>query len=214
MGIGDPILNPFRSDIDIQSQCSLGVDCHSNNSASMVSEMRLLLQSARGAHNAKHLEKGVAAKDIYHTVEEAFNLGTINGARAINMENEIGSLSVGKLADIVIFDALSSSMVCGAQHDPVAAIILHSSPADIEMVIADGIIRKRYWMLESVDTKLGKEIWDGETRDTLAWRDVAKELVERRKGIQEQIEKIDMDDAREEVIKAFYIDKSKIVDTI
>lgn len=214
MGIGDVILNPFRSDINIQSQCSLGVDCHSNNSASMVSEMRLLLQSARGAHNAKFLAKGVAAKKVYKTVEEAFNLGTISGARAINMEDQIGSLAVGKLADIVVFDALSSSMVCGAQQDPVAAIVLHSSPADIEMVIADGVIRKRYWMLENVDTNLGKQIWDGEKRDTLAWKDVAKELIERRKGIQTQIEKIDMNEITEGVIERFYIDKNKLVDTI
>ena len=214
MGHGDAISNPFRSDIDILSQCSLGVDCSSNNSASMVSEMRLLLQSARGAHNAKFLEKGVSAKSIYHTVEEAFNLGTISGARAINMEGKIGSLAVGKLADIVVFDAMSSSMVCGAQHDPVAAIVLHSSPADIEMVIVDGVTRKRHWMLENVDTQLGGEIWDGARTDTLAWKDVAKELIERRKVIQEQIEKIDMDHATEGVIKNFYIDKSKLVDTV
>ncbi|KAG0651489.1 5 -deoxyadenosine deaminase [Hyphodiscus hymeniophilus] len=214
MGIGDPILNPFRSDIDILSQCSLGVDCSSNNSASMVSEMRLLLQSARGAHNAKFLGKGVLPNNIYHTVEEAFNLGTISGARAVDMQDKIGSLAVGKLADIVIFDALSSSMVCGAQHDPVAAIVLHSSPADIEMVIVDGVIRKRHWMLENVDVKLGREVWDGEKRDVLAWKDIARELVERRKGIQQQIEKIDMGAAKEDVIKSFYIDKRRLVDTI
>ena len=34
-------------------------------------------------------------------------------------------------------------MVGAAQHDPVAAIILHSSPADIETVIVDGIVRKK-----------------------------------------------------------------------
>jgi hypothetical protein len=204
----------FRPDIDVQSQCSLGVDCSSNNSASIVSEMRLLLQSARGDYNKKFYQKGVIPKKVYKTVEEAFNLGTIQGARAVHMEDKIGSLAVGKLADIVVFDAMSSSMICGAQHDPVAAIVLHSSPADIEMVIADGVIRKRHWMLEKVDVAQGKAIWGGEKRDTLEWKDVARELVERRRVIQEQIEKIDMDEAFEGVIKRFYIDKSKIVDEV
>lgn len=212
MALGEPMA--FRADIDVQSQCSLGVDCSSNNSASIVSEMRLLLQSARGVHNAKFSQKGLIPKKVYKTVEEAFNLGTIHGARAVGMEDKIGSLAVGKLADITVFDALSSSMVCASQHDPIAAIVLHSSPADIEMVIADGVIRKRYWMLESVDTKPGKEFWDREERDTVAWKDVAKELVERRKGIQQHVEKIDMEDALGGVIESFYIDKTKIVDTI
>jgi cytosine/adenosine deaminase-related metal-dependent hydrolase len=212
MSLGNPVA--FRSDIDVQSQSSLGIDCNSNNSASIVSEMRLLLQSARGEYNTKFWKKGFFPKKVYKTVEEAFNLGTIQGARAIGMEDKIGSLAVGKLADIVVFNALSSSMVCGAQHDPVAAIVLHSSPADIEMVIADGVIRKNYWMLENVDTKPGKEIWDGEKRDTLAWKDIAKELVERRKAIQQQVEKIDRDEAIEGLIKGFYIDKSKIVDDV
>lgn len=204
----------FREDIDVQSQCSLGVDCSSNNSASIVSEMRLLLQSARGVHARDFYKKGLVPKKAYKTVEEAFNLGTIQGARAVNMENKIGSLAVGKLADVVVFDALSSSMVCGAQHDPVAAIVLHSSPSDIEMVIADGVIRKRHWMLEPVDVRQGAELWDGEKRDTLSWKDVAKELVERRRGIQQQVEKIDMDEAAQGVIKMFYIDTSKIVDAV
>jgi cytosine/adenosine deaminase-related metal-dependent hydrolase len=171
------------SDSNLQSHISLGVDCHRNNSASMVSEMRLLLQSARSLENEKFSEKGLNGKNVDKKVEEVFNLGTINGARAINMEGKIGSLAVGKLADILIFDALSPSMVGGAQYDPVATIVLRSSPADIEMVIVDGVVRKRYWMLEGVETKPGKEFWDGEKMDNLAWSDVAKELIERRKSI-------------------------------
>lgn len=210
MALGEPLA--FRADIDVQSQSSLGADCSSNQSASIVSEMRLLLQSARGSHNEKFDAQGKVPKRVYKTVEEAFNLGTIQGARAVGMEDKIGSLAVGKLADIVLFDALSPSMVCGAQHDPVAAIVLHSTPADIEMVIADGVVKKRDWMLESVDTRSGNEFWDGEKRETLAWKDVAKELVERRKVIQAQIEKIDVEEAIAGVLKQFYIDESKIVD--
>jgi hypothetical protein len=39
-------------------------------------------------------------------------------------------------------------------------------------------------------------------------------LVERRNGIQQQVEKIDMGEALEGVVKGFYIDKSKIVDEV
>lgn len=94
---------------------------------SVVSEMRLLLQSTRGLRNGTFYSRGEMPKRVYKTVEEAFNLGTIHGAKAVDMEDTIGSLAVGKLADTVVFEAPSSSMACGAQHDPVAAIVLHSS---------------------------------------------------------------------------------------
>ena len=208
----------FRDDIEpnIQSQCSLGVDCHSNNSASMVSEMRLLLQASRNAYNEKFMSKGKVPKTINKTVEEAFNMGTIQGARAIGMQDKIGSLAVGKKADICIFDALSPSMVCAAQHDPVAAVVLHSSPADIECVIVDGVVRKKFWMLVEVEIGKGGEVWAGvkEMGEKVAWREVSKELIKRRVELQKQIEKLDFEAAKEGVLKAFYADKSAIVETV
>lgn len=177
--------------------------------------MRLLLQSSRALHNQKFIDAKKVPKTVNKTVEEAFNLGTINGARAIGMQDKIGSLAVGKLADILVFDALTPSMVCVAQHDPVAAIVLHSSPADIEIVIVDGHIRKQGSVLKKVDLSAGKEFWGaGEVDGEVGWKDVAGELVKRRKGLQEQIEKLDMEEARAGVIKAFYIDEANIVEKI
>src|SRR6187402_1906836 len=89
----------FDPDLDVDSRCSLGVDCHSNNNASIVSEMRLILQSSRARNDLEFVKADRVPKKIYRTVEQAFNLGTINGARAVNMEDQIGSLAVGKKAD-------------------------------------------------------------------------------------------------------------------
>lgn len=112
MGHGQPVA--FQDKLGIQSHCSLGIDCHSNNTASVPGEMRLLLQNARGTYNEPFLAQGKVPAKVYKTVEEAFHLGTINGARAIGTENKFGSIAVGKLADLVVFDASSPSMVCGA----------------------------------------------------------------------------------------------------
>jgi cytosine/adenosine deaminase-related metal-dependent hydrolase len=211
MGLGFPVA--FNS--NIQSHCSLGIDCQSNNSASIVSEMRLLLQASRCIYNSTFLDKGVIPRKLNKTVEEAFNLGTISGARAVGMEDKIGSLKVGKLADIVVFDAKSPAMVCAAQHNAVSAVVLHSSPADIEMVIVDGVVRKRSWMLEPVDIQAGRDVWASEVRESqMAWKDVAKELLKRREILQAKIEKLDMNDGREGLMKAWYIDPSKIADSI
>ena len=59
------------------------------------------------------------------------------------MEEDLGSLAVGKIADLVVFDGDSPSMICASEQDPVAAIVLHSSVRDIDMVIVDGQIRKQ-----------------------------------------------------------------------
>lgn len=54
MGQGLPVC--FRD--DMKDQCSLGVDCHSNNSSDMITQMRLGLQSARAIRNEALIQKG------------------------------------------------------------------------------------------------------------------------------------------------------------
>ena len=210
MALGLPVA---FSDLGVQSQSSVGVDCHSNQSASIPSELRLLLQNSRALYNEKFLEQGTIPKKINKTVEEAFNLGTIQGAKSIGRENELGSLAVGKKADLLIWDAMSPGMVCAADEDPVAAIVLHSSPADLDMVIVDGAIRKESGKLRPVDLSDGKEIWDGE-KGVWEWVDVSKELVRRRGDMMRKVKEIDMVKAEKGVIQGFYIDESKIVESV
>ncbi|KAG4424196.1 hypothetical protein IFR04_002600 [Cadophora malorum] len=204
----------FHPTVDVTAQCSVGVDCQSNQSASIPSELRLLLQSSRATYNQKFTDEGKIPKKLNHTVEEAFNLGTVNGARAAKMEGKIGTLKVGAFADILLWDTLSPGMVCAAQHDPVSAIILHSSPQDIEMVIVDGVVRKNAGRLKSVDVKAGRDLWSGVEKDVLEWRDVSRELVKRREVLQKKIEKIDMEAATRALIAAFHIDENLIVDSV
>ncbi|KAJ7853100.1 hypothetical protein B0H13DRAFT_2238136 [Mycena leptocephala] len=202
MSLGTPVC--FRPDLHKIS--SLGIDCHSNNSADILSQMRLALQSARGAHNAQFIAQGKVPRAVNATVEQAFNLGTIMGARAVGMGTEIGSISVGKLADIVIFDARSPGMVCAAEHDPVAAIVLHASVRDIETVIVDGRIRKYGGKLVPV------EVSGNGAEGLMEWPQVAAKLVRSRQRLQEKIEAADMDGARKALIELFHIDEQNIVE--
>ena len=147
---------------------------------------------------------------VGYSVEEAFNLATIRGAHAMKMEDQIGSIGEGKLADLVIFDANSPSMVCAGVHDPVAAIILHSSPADVDTVIVDGIVRKRDGKLLIVQLdERGKQIAG---KDSLAWKDVAQSLIRTREHIQSESEKIDMKAAEKKVMEVFYISENDLGD--
>lgn len=101
-------------------------------------------------------------------------------------------------------------MIGAAQHDPVAAILLHSSPADIETVIIDGIMRKRDGKMlpitidESARQAVGK--------DKLDWVSIAREIVVSRERVQEELENIDSKEAMGTLLKMFHIDEIIFVD--
>ncbi|CAI6339473.1 unnamed protein product [Periconia digitata] len=179
----------------IQDHSSLGIDCHSNNAGSIISEARIGLQDARNHFNESIVKRGPRQPlPESLSVEAAFNLATIKGAQAAKMGEEIGAIAEGYKADLVVFDALSPSMVGAAQHDPVAAIILHSSPADIEMVIVDGIVRKRDGRLLPVDVgDVGKEARQIVGKETLEWNEIAKRLVSSRKVIDSKTKDVDVE---------------------
>ena len=55
------------------------------------------------------------------SAHESLRVGTINGARALGMDKDIGSLEVGKAADIVAFDL--SGLAQQPIYDPVSQLI-------------------------------------------------------------------------------------------
>ena len=78
-----------------QVNMSLGTDsAASNNDLDMIAEM----------HTAAILAKAVANNASALPAEEVLRMATINGAKALGLDSEIGSLEVGKSADIVAID--------------------------------------------------------------------------------------------------------------
>lgn len=178
MGLGEPVA--FRP--DLSSNASIGIDCHSNNSSDILTQLRLGMQHARGVENVQAIENG-EYPNVNIKLEGMFNLGTIQGARAVNMADKIGSIEVNKLADIVIFDATSPGMVCAAEEDPLAAVLLHANVGDIEVVIVDGVVRKECGKL--VDVQLYGGI-SGSPGEILHQREISKRLLESRGRIIER----------------------------
>jgi cytosine/adenosine deaminase-related metal-dependent hydrolase len=164
--------------------------------------MRLALQLARHSTNQPLLDAGKFPANLKGSTEQVFNLGTVQGARAVHMD-QTGSLAEGKLADIVIFDASSPSMICAAEQDPVVAVVRHSSIRDIETVIIDGIVRKEAGRLLPIKAK--SEIALGGEKQ-LAWKDVAQNLVSSRERIQSKIDKLDIEAGRKMLIGRWHID--------
>jgi hypothetical protein len=128
------------------------------------------------------------------------------------MADGVGSIAEGKQADLAIFSGTSPGMVGAAQHDHVAAIILHSNPSDIEYVIVDGVVRKSGGKLVNID--VDKRAQGHIDRPKLSWEDVASQVIKRREVLQKKIEQIDMPAATEALIDQWYLDRSKLVDEL
>ncbi|KAI9932357.1 hypothetical protein ASPWEDRAFT_27375 [Aspergillus wentii DTO 134E9] len=201
MGHGNPVcLND-----GLEEYSSLGIDCHSVCSAYIPAQMMLALQSARARRHEEFEKRGKWAETVGSTVAQVFNLGTIQGARSIGMESEIGSLVAGKKADIVIYDCQTPGMLVAADRDPVAAIVLHSTVRDVDTVIVDGIVRKREGRLQPVvapdnissTAEQGKRIeWRGVTERLIA---LSRQIDEKKRTI------VDPDVARKGIHEGFHL---------
>ncbi|KAF7298348.1 5-methylthioadenosine/S-adenosylhomocysteine deaminase n1 [Mycena kentingensis (nom. inval.)] len=106
---------------------------------------------------------------------------------------------------LYIWDGESPALVCGAEHDPVAAIVLHASVGDIDTVTVEGKIRKRGGKLVPVDVGDGK---------TMEWNEVAKELLVSRKRIENEHQKLDFAAATAGVMQLFQISPETLVDSV
>ncbi|KAF4945652.1 hypothetical protein FGADI_11774 [Fusarium gaditjirri] len=209
MGHGWPVC--FQQ--NAKSISSLGIDCHSNNTGSIVAQMKVGLQAERARRNGRILEAGKIPARAQVSAQEVFQLGTIGGARAIKMSDQIGSLEEGKIADLLIWDTLSPAMICAAEEDPIGAIILHSAPSDIDAVIVDGQFKKRDGRLATtkLDLKLMPEMEHEKTE--VQWRDVATELLKSRQSILETGKASGADDREagfENILRIFGTDKDKL----
>ncbi|KTC64221.1 N-ethylammeline chlorohydrolase, partial [Pseudomonas fluorescens ABAC62] len=91
---------------------AIGTDgAASNNDLDLLGETR----------TAAMLAKAVAGSATALDAHRALRMATLNGARAMGLENEIGSLEVGKAADMVAFDL--SGLAQQPIYDPVSQLI-------------------------------------------------------------------------------------------
>lgn len=124
----------------------LGTDgAASNNDLSMWEEM----------DTAAKLHKLISGDPKVMSAEQAFELATIGGARALHMEKEIGSVEKGKRADLVLVkrDALNQIPLYNVYSDLVYA----TKASDVETVIINGRVIMRDRRLLTLDETAIKE---------------------------------------------------------
>ena len=71
------------------------------------------------------------------TAEKVVEMATIDGARAVGLEKEIGSLEAGKKADLVVFDPYECVKAVPL-HNPCSTLVYSASLKNITDVMVDG----------------------------------------------------------------------------
>ena len=112
---------------------SLGADgAPCNNTLNMFQEMRLASLLQKPFHGTS----AMPAKTVVR-------MATLNGAKALGLENEIGSIEIGKKADLMLVDLNHVSNPVG--DDVYSSLVYSSGPENVDSVMIDGkwVYRKK-----------------------------------------------------------------------
>ena len=138
MGLGSP---PITEATDAGVNIGLGVDITANNSADMFTQMRLALQVERA--RLMEREPGrVFRSRAPIACREALHWATLGSARACGLGEQVGSLSVGKEADVVLLRADGLSLAGWDRRNPAATVVLQAGPRNVDTVLVSGKVVK------------------------------------------------------------------------
>ncbi|WP_027523716.1 amidohydrolase family protein [Bradyrhizobium sp. Ec3.3] len=121
---------------------TIGIDLESVLAGDLFSAARVALSMQRALDNAESRKaSGTIPATTTIPAREALRWVTLEGARMLGRDSQIGSLTPGKLADLVVINA--SDLNLFPVHDPVATVVMQTSLANIEAVMIGGVWKKR-----------------------------------------------------------------------
>jgi cytosine/adenosine deaminase-related metal-dependent hydrolase len=146
-GHGHPLTGRLR---DFGKAPSLGVDLESVCGGEMFIQARIALGIQRSLDNVDYRYKhGTIPSTSTISTREALRWITIEGARVIGQLDRLGTLRAGKQADLVMIRCGDLNMQ--PMNDPVSAVIMQTSLANIDNVMIAGEWKKKNSQLVDVD---------------------------------------------------------------
>jgi cytosine/adenosine deaminase-related metal-dependent hydrolase len=124
---------------------SLGADgAPCNNNLSVFNEMRLAALIQKPIHGSTVMD----AKTV-------FKLATIEGAKALHLEKEIGSIEVGKKADLALLDLSTNAHSVFESDESIFSDIVYSSSSDaVHSVMIEGewkVLNKKSLLYDQIE---------------------------------------------------------------
>ena len=134
---------PIAKMLDAGVNVCLGTDgAASNNCLNMFHELSLLTL----------IHKGTGKTPQCVSAKEGFRIATINGAKALGLEKEIGSIEAGKKADLAILDLNTPSLT--PRNNLIAGLSYSANGSEVDTVIINGQITMEGRKLLTIDEKL------------------------------------------------------------
>jgi 5-methylthioadenosine/S-adenosylhomocysteine deaminase len=96
---------------------------------------------------------------------KVLKMATINGAKALGIENQVGSLEVGKKADIILVDLSKPHLK--PLHDLCASLVYSARGSDVDTVIVDGKILMQDRQVKTLDEETVVEMAEKAATDLL-----------------------------------------------
>ncbi len=134
---------PIAKMLDAGVNVCLGTDgAASNNCLNMFHELSLLTL----------IHKGTGKTPQCVSAKEGFRIATINGAKALGLEKETGSIEVGKKADLAILDLNTPSLT--PRNNLIAGLSYSANGSEVDTVIINGQVTMEGRKLLTIDEKL------------------------------------------------------------
>jgi cytosine/adenosine deaminase-related metal-dependent hydrolase len=154
---------------------SLSMDTSVWMSGDLFSAMRSTLGADRSREHLEAHAKGETITNHHLRAEQVVEWATRGGARALGLDGVVGSLEVGKKADVVLIKNDNSPAMFPLLN-PYGQVVLQAQRADVHTVIVNGRVVKRDHRLVDIDldrarslvestvdylqAQLGPEEWD------------------------------------------------------
>ena len=127
-----------RAGVNVVLGCDGGP---SNNTHDMIREMRM----------GSYLHKGAETDAAIMPAETMLEMATVNGAKMLGAEEEIGSIEPGKRADLTAVDMRGPHLVPAP--DPVSTLVASANGSDVSHVMVDGRLLVRRGKILTMDEK-------------------------------------------------------------
>lgn len=147
IAIIDGIVPPAADFLEASDRLALGSDqAPGNNCNNMFNEMKF----------TAILNKCKAGSPAVFPAWKVLRMATIEAARAIGLGDEIGSLEVGKKADMILVDLTQpclSPVILAPVRNVVPNLVYAAKGSEVEMVLVDGKVLVEDFQVRTVDEK-------------------------------------------------------------
>ena len=138
----------YQQAIDHGLTPALGIDLDTAFGSDLFGEMHALFGQQRSAMRYRRF-RGEERVPAPISVEAVLKAATVNGARAAGLESEIGTLTPGKQADIIM--VRTNGVAVFPVTNAIGTIVQAVERSDVDTVMVAGEVRKRAGKLVGVD---------------------------------------------------------------